>query len=182
VSGKKLLALLKGGDRRSIGRSDELAALVAARPALFAQLIAGLWDPDALVRMRAADAAEKVTRKQPNLLQPHKAESLGLLLETHEQEIRWHLAAMIPRLSLTAHERRRAASSLLAYLDDKSSIVKTFALQGLFDLSESDSQLRASVVDLLHQYARSGTPAMKARCRNLLARLDSRKKKPDGRS
>ena len=107
-------------------------------PSLFPQLMAGLWSENPLVRMRAADVAEKVTRDYPALLQPFKKELLGLLAETTQQELRWHLAAMIPRLALNTAERKLAASLLNSYLEDRSSIVKTFALQGLADLACGD--------------------------------------------
>ena len=57
--------LLAGGTRQSLGRSGEAVSLVAERPQEFAALIACLWDEDPVVRMRAADAAEKVTRDRP---------------------------------------------------------------------------------------------------------------------
>lgn len=132
---KRLLAQLGGGDRSGIGRANEVAARVSKNPRLFATLIAGLWAEDPLVRMRAADAAEKVTRTKPELLERYKKELLGLMAEIKQQEVRWHLAAMIPRLALTTKERKIAVESLYAYLGDRSSIVKTFALQGLADLA-----------------------------------------------
>src|SRR5271156_3801548 len=109
---KHILDLLQGGDRRMIGRSGQVAAMVAEAPELFPELIAGLWSEDPLVRMRAADAAEKVTRKKHELLQTHKRELLGLMAETEQQELRWHLAAMVPRLRLNARERQMAISAL----------------------------------------------------------------------
>src|SRR5271156_6458595 len=131
---KHILPLLQGGDRRTIGRSDQVAARVSKAPELFAELIAGLWSEDPLVRMRAADAAEKVTRKKRELLLPHKKELLSLMAETEQQELRWHLAAMVPRIQLNAKERQIAIAALNRYLEDRSSIVKTSALQGLADL------------------------------------------------
>ena len=172
LSNKGVLILLTGGDRRSIGRADAVAATVLKQPALFSELIAGLWDPDPLVRMRAADAAEKVSLKQPDLLRRFKAELMGLLAETKEQEIRWHLAQMIPRLPLTRQECACAASLLRGYLDDRSSIVKTFAMQALVYLAGLDATLLPDTIELLHQLTRSGTPAMRARGRKLLARLE----------
>lgn len=169
---KSILALLEGGDRRSTGRADQVAAAVAANTRLFPELMAGLWADDPLVRMRAADAAEKVTREDRELLRPYKKELLGLMAEADQQELRWHLAAMVPRLTLTPGERKRAADLLSGYLQDRSSIVKTFALQGLADLAEDDPNLRAQVMDLLREATRSGTAAMKARSRNLLKRME----------
>jgi hypothetical protein len=57
---------------------------------------------------------------------------------------------------------------LQLYLEDRSSIVKTFAMQGLADLSQNDADLRSRVRQLLEEAVRSGTPAMKARARQLL--------------
>ncbi|HKO03940.1 MAG TPA: hypothetical protein VJW51_04290 [Candidatus Acidoferrales bacterium] len=122
--------------------------------------------------MRAADAAEKATRSNRKLLQPYKRELLGLMAEAIEQELRWHLAAMVPRLELNAKERQRATFLLNGYLDDRSSIVKTSALQGLADFAQDDPQIRPSVIEVLREATRNGTPAMKARSRKLLSRLE----------
>lgn len=169
---RKILPLLRGGDRRTIGRADKVAAIVSKDPRLFPELMAGLWCEDPLVRMRAADAAEKVTRGNPKLLQSYKKELLGLMAEAEQQELRWHVAAMVPRLVMNAAERKLAASLLTDYLDDRSSIVKTFALQGLADLALVEPSIRSRVIDVLQEATRSGTPAMKARSRRLLLKLD----------
>jgi len=163
-----LTGLLRGGDRRSIGRANQIAKLVLSEPKRFAELVGCLWDKDPLVRMRAADAAEKVTVKRPELLRPHKRELLGLLAEVEQIELRWHLASMVPRLELTAPEKQRAASALLHYLEDRSSIVKTFAMQALVDLTGQEPTLRETARPILEQAVRTGTPAMKARARKLL--------------
>ena len=162
---------LQGGDRRSIGNSNEVAASVARRPELFPELVECMSSDDALVRMRAADAAEKVTLKRPELLEPFKEELLALADETTQMELRWHLALMLPRLVLTRPERRRAMAALKRYLSDRSSIVKTCALQGLADLARSHEEFEAEVLRLLEKVGRTGTPAMKARSRKLMTRL-----------
>jgi hypothetical protein len=169
---RRILPLLEGGDRRTIGRSDKVAAMVSDHPELFPELFAGLWSAHPLVRMRAADAAEKVTRRRGELLWPYKKELLGLMTAAQQQELRWHLAIMVPRLPLNAKERRVAIASLKCYLKDRSSIVKTFALQGLADLSQREPSMRSSVVKILREATRSGTPAMKARGRKLLIHLE----------
>ena len=170
---RNILSLLEVGDRRTIGGSNQAAALVCNHPELFSDLIKGLWAEDPRVRMRAADAAEKVTRERPEFLQPHKKELLRLLKEVKQQEVRWHLAVMVPRLLLSAREREIAVSALCRYLEDRSSIVKTFALQGLADLALGDGSIRSEVVGILREAVQKGTPAMKARSRKLLLRLKS---------
>jgi hypothetical protein len=169
---KNILALLEGGDRRTIGRSDQIAATVSKDAKLFPQLIAGLWSADPLVRMRAADAAEKVTRTHAKLLRPYKKELLGLVTEAQQQELRWHLAVILPRLPLTHKEKEIAICALESYLEDRSSIVKTFALQGLADLAQDEPELRPKVIEILREAPRNGTPAMKARSRKLLINFE----------
>jgi vesicle coat complex subunit len=163
--------MLAGGDRRSIGRANEVVDLVTLQPKKFTQLIECLWDPDSKVRMRAADAVEKISRGQAVLLQPYKAPLLGLLAETTQQEVRWHIAVMVPRMKLTRAECRSVTEALQRYLEDRSSIVRTFAMQGLSDLTRQDRSLRPMVLDLLRSLTRSGTPAMRARGRILLTQL-----------
>jgi hypothetical protein len=84
ASARKNTALLDGEDRRTIGRSNQVVAIVSNDPDLFRELIAGLWETDAALRMRAAGAAEKVTRNHPELLQPYKKERLGLMSEVEQ--------------------------------------------------------------------------------------------------
>lgn len=163
--------MLEGGDRRSIGKSNQIAKLVLSEPKRFAELFDCLWDEDPIVRMRAADAAEKVTVTRPQLLNPRKKELLGLLAEAEQIELRWHLALMVPRLALTPLESQRAAASLRRYLEDRSSIVKTFALQGLADLARQDASLKEMAKQAIEESSRTGTAAMKARARKLLKEL-----------
>lgn len=129
MSSEPISVVLRGGDRRSIGRSNEVVKLVLRTPGRFAELMDCLWGEDPIIRMRAADVAEKVSAFKPELLKTHKAELLGLLVEANQIELLWHLAQMVARLPLNAAERRRAAEALQLYLEDRSSIVRTFALQ-----------------------------------------------------
>jgi hypothetical protein len=132
-----------------------------------------LWNADPVVRMRAADAVEKISLPKPRLLEPFKAALLELLIETEQKELRWHLAQLIPRLPLSKKERQRAADGLRRYLRDSSSIVKTFALEGLTELAGADRKLVREIRKILEEAKRAGTPAMKARAHKLLKTLMS---------
>lgn len=170
---KTIRSLLSEGDRRSVGRVAEVVELVRRHPKQIARVVELLWDRDACICMRAADALEKMSREQPGLLQAYKTPLLALSAETAQQEVKWHLALTIPRLQLTICECRSAAEVLQTYLEDRSSIVKTFAMQGLADLTRQDATLRPMVMELLRRLARTGTPAMRARGRILLEQLEA---------
>ena len=172
-----ILKKLSGGNRRSIGYSNEIVAEVLAHPAQFRHVFGGLSSEDPVVRMRAADAVEKITAQRPELLQPYKRKLPEVAGSSDQQEVRWHVALMIPRLELTARERAVAVDILFGYLCDRSRIVKRFAMQGLAALASADSALRAKIPPLLQELTEIGTPAMRARGRKLLKHLKRQRAK-----
>jgi len=111
----------------------------------------GMQNPDPMVRMRAADTAEKVSAQHLDYLSPYKDELLHRIAESTQQEVRWHVAQMLPRFALSADEQAVAVALLYEYLNDRSPIVQTFALDALTTFAQRDSALRSEVVRLLHQ-------------------------------
>lgn len=168
-----ILDKLAGGDRRSIGRVDEVVKAVLAEPVRFDQLFAGMVSPDPVIRMRAADAIEKITARHPEYLQPYKQPLLEQVAGSQQQEVRWHVAQMLPRLELDQAERQEAVQILRGYLQDRSRIVQTFALQALADLAKMDEALQQQVIPLIEQAVRTGSPAVRSRGRKLLAQLQA---------
>jgi len=83
----RILQMLEGGDRRSVGRAAEVAELVRADPALVGALFAGMEGDDPLVRMRAADALEKATSSRPELLAGYAERLLSLMATQPQQEV-----------------------------------------------------------------------------------------------
>lgn len=163
--------MLRGGDRRSIGCSNQIARDISRNPKLFARVFAAILSHDPVIRMRAADAVEKATRDHPELLEPHKRAVLQNISGIKQQEVRWHVAQLLPRLQLTSKQHSRAVSILLNYLKDKSSIVRTCAMQALADLALAHLPLRPRVLLLLESLTNNGTPAMRSRGRKLVAIL-----------
>lgn len=164
----RLIPMLRHGDRRSIGQANEVASLVLRRPARLPELAAGLWHPDPLVRMRAGDALEKVSRRQAEWLRPIGADLLGLAAETGEQELQWHLAQILPRVGLKLRHRQALVAVLRRYLHAPSVIVRVSALQALVELSATDRNLIPMVRGLVRRALVDGAPAERARARKLL--------------
>jgi hypothetical protein len=163
---------LSGGDRRSIGKSEEVVSEVLADARLFGALFECMLVNDPLVRMRAADAVEKITSLRSDFLKPHKAKLLTKVALIDQQEVRWHVAQLISRLELSRPERRKAASLMEGYLNDKSSIVRVSAMQTLAELAMQDVTLKSGISKQLAKLTEEGTPAMQARGRKLLAMLN----------
>jgi hypothetical protein len=175
-----ILDKLGGGDRRSIGRSNEVVAEVLAHPRLFDVVFSGMLTDDPLIRMRSADAIEKITACHPEYLRGFRSQLIDQVAQSDQQEVRWHVAQMLPRVEWGPTERRQVLRILREYLNDRSSIVRTFAMQALADLARKAPHLRPSVLRRLRPLTARGTPAMKARGRKLLAELDGRTNRPSG--
>ncbi|MGB3940469.1 MAG: hypothetical protein WBK96_03125 [Candidatus Manganitrophaceae bacterium] len=172
------LQQMKGGDRRSIGAVPEVVKQVITDPSLFPVLFDGMTDPDPLIRMRCADAIEKITAGHPEYLSPYKRRLIQLAGAAKQQEVRWHMAQLLSRLELSRPERRRVVEILSDYLVDTSKIVKTFSMQTLADIAAQDLELRGPIIARLEKLTRTGSPAMKSRGRKLLARLKQPQNKP----
>jgi hypothetical protein len=164
---------LEGGDRRSIGRVDEVVAQTLDDPSHFDALFNSMLGDDPVVRMRTADAVEKISAQRPHLLQAYKSRLLQEVARSEQQEVRWHVAQMLPRLDMSGEEREAAVGILVGYLDDDSRIVKTFSMQALADLAGVDASLRPRIVPLLEGLTETGSPAMRSRGRKLLRTLST---------
>jgi len=174
-----VLDKLAGGDLRSIGRADEVAQDVLQDPRLFDEVFRGMQSEDPVIRMRAADVIEKVARRRPEYLQPYKDKLIGEIAAIDQQEVRWHVALMLSCLSLSDEEKEQAAELLVSWLkNSKSRIVKVNALETLAHFAETDPHYADKVTELLSEAAGSGSPAMAARARKLLARLQKKKQYP----
>jgi hypothetical protein len=163
------------------GRVCQVVEWLADAPRRVPGLIELMWDDDAGVAGRAADVLERIThRPSPAMrraVEVYTDELIGLLPDARFPKLRWNLALTIPRLTLTMAECRRVAAVLEGWLEDRSSIVKTLALQGMADLTRQDPERLPRVLDLLRVCGRSGTPAMRARSRILLKALQ----RPEGK-
>lgn len=166
-----ILEMLAGGDRRSIGRVDEVVAEVLNDRGLLAVLFDGMLSDDPIIRMRSADAAEKVTTLHSEYLQPFKTTLLQQVAQVDQQEVRWHVAQMVPRLDMTAEERDMVVEMLIQFLGDKSKIVQTFSMQALADLAEENPMLGSCVIPLIDQLIETGSPAVRMRGLKLKAKL-----------
>jgi len=159
---------LGGGDRRSIGRANFVVAQVRRDSARFEELWTCLYHSDALVRMRSADALEKLSRDNADSFDAHKHELLSRSPDDGTPETRWHLIAIASRLTLNANE----AEDLCAYLDhslrhDPSRIVKVMSLQSAHALASRHPALTNNLRRML-KYARlTPWPSVSARARKL---------------
>lgn len=165
----KFEKLLSGGDLRSIGKSNRVSVAIRNQQD-FDELFYLLIDSDRLLRMRAADAVEKITITHPEYLKSHKKE-LFSFFQTHQNiEFQWHLALLITRLDLSAGETNLVWRHLSKWaMDEKQSkIVRVNAIQSLFDISSHTPSYKNQFSKLANELDRQNVPSISARLRKLM--------------
>lgn len=160
--------LLSGGDLRSIGKSNSVVSLIVNQQD-FDELFKLIFLDDRLLVMRAIDAIEKITLKHPNYLIKHKHEILDLSTVAHDKEFKWHLAQIIPRLSLTPPELTKAWKLLTNWALDKnnSKIVRVNSIQGLFEMLKGNNELTQDFALTLTELEKEDIPSINARIRSI---------------
>ncbi|MEO8961017.1 MAG: hypothetical protein ABI325_03995 [Ginsengibacter sp.] len=137
---KQFVRLLSGGDLRSAGKSND-AVLKVRNEDDFDELFKCLSYKDKLVRMRAADAIEKITLKYPSYLFNHKADLMDLCCTVTEKKLKWNFALMVTRLDLTDNEKEIVWQRLTGWaLDgDESKKVRINSIRAMHAIAERDN-------------------------------------------
>ena len=169
----KILQKLRGDDLRSIGKADEVVQDILNDPSLFKEVFEGMLNEDPVIRMRSADAIEKVPVKHPEYLQPFKSKLINHISKIEQQEVHWHVAQMFSYIEISKIERNKIIKILLSYIEtDESKIVKTFSMQTLADLAEKDGQIKPKIINLIKGMIKNGSPAIISRGKKLLKQLN----------
>lgn len=168
-----MLQKLRGDDLRSIGKADEVVQDILNDPSLFKEVFEGMLNKDPVIRMRSADAIEKVSVKHPEYLQPFKSKLINHVSKIEQQEVRWHVAQMFSYIETSKIERNKIIKILLSYIvTDESKIVKTFSMQTLADFAEKDEQIKPRRINMIKGVIKNGSPAIISRGKKLLKQLN----------
>jgi hypothetical protein len=161
---------LKGGDRRSLGRANEVVELVLADNGKLGELFETLFGDDEVVRMRAGDALEKVCRYHPDWLAPYIDRMLTDVAATEQPSVQWHLAQMLGELDMSSGQRQRAVDILKGNLETAGDwIVLNHSLQVFARFVEHDPTLRPYFIEQLENHRQSRHKSVANRASKLLS-------------
>lgn len=138
------LHMLQGGHPNSLGRTEEVVRAVLADQSRLEELFDTISSEDAVVRLRAGDALEKVCREQPGWFLPHLDHVLGDLGQVEQPSVQWHVAQMMQHLrgDLSSDQRQRATRLLQGYLTSSADwIVLNVTMEILTQWSHRDPAL-----------------------------------------
>jgi hypothetical protein len=138
-----------------------------------------MFHDDEIVRMRASDALEKVSRERPDLLDRFAKRLLTDVPKVDQPSVQWHLAQMLPRLRLSPIDRRRAVAVLKRNLDHHDDwIVVNLTLEALADFARQNPRLRTELLELLDVYEDDQHKSVASRAKKLIAEFRSEVRRP----
>ncbi len=135
-------------------------------------LIALLKTGDKKAAEMASRALRGAARQDASRLKPWGKELLRLAMAAEALPVRWNLIRVVGLLPLTKTQAAVAVDWLFQRLRDKSSLTRTMALQALCDRRGAEPRLVGRLRVVVEEFAGSGTAAMRARARKLMAELE----------
>ena len=167
---KQFVKLLSGGDLRSIGKSNDAVVKVRNEDD-FDELFKCLFYNDRIVRMRAADAIEKITLKYPSYLLKHKGSLMDLCCTVMDKELKRHIALLIPRLNLSEKEKEIVWQTLSGWaLNTKESkMVRASSIQAVYEIAESDHFYINGFELITDKIKKEHIPSLNARIKKLIS-------------
>ncbi len=172
LSLERIKGLLSGNDLRSIGKVRDIIDQVRNQGD-FDELFSFMAHPERPIRMRAADAAEKISLDHPEYLQGHVAELFELSNSAIDKEFKWHLALLLSRPAFSKKEADRAWTILTEWVRDKtnSRITRVNALEALDHLCRKETHRLPQFQKLLDKLTIENIPSINARIRQIRSRL-----------
>jgi TPR repeat protein len=167
--------LTVGGKTNSLGRVDEVIQLALSDTTRLDELYACLFSDDAWVRMRAADALEKICRVHPDWIAPYIDKFQGDLAVSTQPSIQWHIAQIYRQVRLTPQQKQIAINWLEALLATTSVdwIVAANAMETLHMFVQDGSVSKTELRRLATIQQRHHAKSVVRRASKLLAALDA---------
>lgn len=165
--------MLTGGDRRTLHGVADVIALVEARPGRLAELFGCIFADDDVVRMRAADACEKLCRSHPDWFEPYVERMLTDVAASGQPSVQWHLAQMLAQVPLDDRQAARAAevvAGLLGGSDDW--IVRNCSLESLASFARRGTISRQAMSAQLDRVAEDERKSVRSRVEKLRREFD----------
>ena len=167
----QILAWLSGGDLRSDGLATEAAQFVIDNPQIFADLYAGLSEPDDVIRGHTADALEKVARQKPDLLIEHLQEMIDLAGTEQVPVVKMHLAMIFGHLAVYPKVVQQLISALFNLLEDESVFTRSWAIASLCIIGRKYPEEGQRILNRLSQLQGDSSIAIRSRTSKALVIL-----------
>lgn len=143
--------LTVGGHTNSLGEVSRVIDSVLRDKSRLEELYSCLFADDAWMRMRAADALEKICREHPDWLLSYVDRLMADFSSSPQPSIQWHLAQIYAEVALTPAQKQRAMQWMQDLLEttDVDWIASANAMKTLVQFTQEGSFPVAELRQLL---------------------------------
>lgn len=167
-------ALLAGGHPNSLGRTEEVVALVLTQPALFDELFETYRSEDEVVRLRVSSAMKRIERYRRDLILGHLDRFIDEIGELDQPSAQWTLAQLFARVEseMSGSQKRKALALFKRNLEHNTDwIVLNTTMDTLGAWSRDDEALKGWLLPRLDRLADDPRKSVASRARKLAAAL-----------
>lgn len=167
--------LTTGGHANSLGEVPQVIEIVLHDQHRLEELYNCLFNEDAWVRMRAADALEKICRVHPDWLLPYIDRLAKDFGTSTQPSIQWHMAQIYKQVPLTPAQKQTAIQWLTQRISTKDAdwIVAANAMDTLAQFTKDGSFSTEQLVPLLKIQLQHKSSAVVRRATKILATLSA---------
>lgn len=167
-------AMLAGGHPNSLGRTEEVVALVLADETRLAELFACYGSDDAVVRLRTSSAMKRVEAARPDLVTPWLDRLISEIGVLDQASAQWTLAILFDRQKtrMTTSQKADARALMMRNLaEDTDWIVINTTIDVLARWAADDGDLRDWLRPQLHRHASDPRKSVSKRAAKALIAL-----------
>lgn len=165
--------LTVGGHANSLGLAEEVVRLVLDDVSRLPELYECLFDTDAWVRMRSADALEKICRVQPGWIEPYIDRLFTEIGQSSQASIQWHFAQILGEVTLLPSQQQQAIDWLSKKLQttEVDWIVAANSMETLMQFVQNKQYSNTHLIALLKIQQNHHSKSVVKRATKLLADL-----------
>ncbi|WP_298470386.1 hypothetical protein [uncultured Erythrobacter sp.] len=167
-------AMLTGGHPNSLGRTEEVVALVLADPDRFDELFECYKSEDEVVRLRVSSAMKRIEPERRDLIMAYLDRFISEIGALDQASAQWTLAQLFERIEpdMSAQQKQGALAIMKRNLAENSDwIVLNMTMATLTDWSADDADLRQWLKPQLERHANDTRKSVAKRAGKLLKRL-----------
>lgn len=167
--------LAEDGHKNSLGRVNDVIDQVLADSSRLEELYNTMFGQDAWVRMRAADAFEKVCREHPEWIVPYIDRIQNELSTCSQPSIQWHIAEIYCQVELDKGQKAHAIKWLKNLLSsvDVDWIVAANSMKALAYFAAHGEVTKTALRTSLKNQLSHKSNAVVKRAKKLLAEFPS---------
>lgn len=167
--------LAVGGKSNSLGRVNDVIEIVLHDKGRLKELYDCLLDDNAWVRMRAADAIEKICRQHPEWLVSYIDKFQAKFATNSQASIQWHLAQIYRQVDLTNEQKQNTISWLFDLLSNTEVdwIVAANAMDTLVQFTQDGNIPKEQTIAYIKIQQKHKSKSVVKRANKLLAAIDS---------